>query len=121
MKENKMKDKLNCKKCERIKKLMEENGYTVENGYTPENGYENVMLKCAECRQEYKAWLEINSEPLDGLPMVRDAVIALAEKGIVINMNDSLFDILQNLNGDDREMFKTALKYPKGIPNNLVS
>ena len=115
MKENKMKDKLNCKGCEKIKQLMK------ENGYTPENGYENVMLKCAECRQEYKAWLEINSEPLDGLPMVRDAVIALAEKGIVINMNDSLFDILQNLNGDDREMFKTALKYPKGISNNLVS
>ena len=110
-----MKDKLNCKKCEMIKKLMQENGYTVENGY------EDVIPKCNECRQDYQKWLQVNQESLDNLPMVRDAVIALANKGIVINMHDSLFDILNNLSGDDREMFKTALKYPKGIPNNLVS
>ena len=110
-----MKDKLNCKGCEKIMQLMK------ENGYTPEHGYEDVIPKCAECRQDYQKWLEVNAEPLENLPMVKDAVIALATKGIVINMDDSLFDILNNLNGDDREMFKTALKYPKGIPNNLVS
>lgn len=113
-----MKDK-KCENCIKGQKLLEELGYTEENGYE-ETTFSCIVCKSGDYADDQQAeWMEKNNEQLENLPMVREAVIILAKKGISIKLHDSLFDVLQRLEDEDAEMFRTALKYPKGIPSEL--